>query len=64
MNNLRREEQKRKIEQTEKWLDERWIIIDKGRVADMNYYNGAIAAIEFLGYDWTRDENGKHKIYG
>ena len=56
---------KQEIKKTEQWLDERWeIISDFGkRQADISYYHGALAAIKFLGMDWERDENGKHKIY-
>ena len=53
------------VEQTEVWLDERWRILDMydpPRQADLNYYKGAIKAVEFLGYSWERDENGKHTI--
>lgn len=32
------------------------------RQADLNYYKGAIKAVEFLGYSWKRDENGEHTI--
>lgn len=52
-------------ERTEKWLDERYQIMnmeDPQRQADVSYYHGAIKAVEFLGYEWRRDENGKHII--
>lgn len=51
--------------QTEEWLDERWIIanMDDKRQQDISYYNGALKAVEFLGYEWMRDEDGKHTLY-
>ena len=56
------EEYKRR---TEEWLDERWFIahMEDARPQDMSYYNGAIHALQFLGFNWERDENGKHLIY-
>lgn len=56
---------KASIKSTEEWLDERYVIINDlgNRPVDNSYYNGALAAIKFLGMDWERDENGKHKIY-
>ena len=53
------------VKQTEEWLDERWSIAhfkNPPRQPDLNYYKGAIKAVEFLGYSWKRDENGKHTI--
>lgn len=51
--------------QTEEWLDERFMICDMngGGQADVVYYNGAIKAVEMLGWSWTRDSSGKHKIF-
>ena len=51
--------------QTEKWLDERWIIahMADARPQDMTYYAGAVKALEFAGYDWQRDAEGKHTLY-
>ncbi|HAU84609.1 MAG TPA: hypothetical protein DCW90_03600 [Lachnospiraceae bacterium] len=57
------EQYKRK---TEEWLDERWRIVNMTnppRQADLSYYEGALKAIEFLGYDWERTGEGKHIIY-
>ena len=58
--------QKEIIKSTEEWLDERWDIAknmhENEYSADMQYYMGAIAACEWLGYDWQR-ENGKHKLF-
>ena len=50
---------------TEEWLDERWMIVnmEDARPQDMSYYQGALKAVEFLGYDWQRDEDGKHTLY-
>lgn len=50
---------------TEEWLDERYNILRiKGvSLANQWYYRGALQAIEFLGYEWSRNENGKHKLY-
>jgi hypothetical protein len=54
------------IKQTEKWLDERYKILNitKERLADTEYYKGALAACEWLGYECKRDENGKHTLLG
>ena len=57
--------QKQIIKSTEEWLDERWTIMNMEnppRTADETYYNGAVKAIEMLGYDWVRDKNGNHNI--
>lgn len=52
-------------QQTEEWLNERWMIanIEDARPQDMSYYNGALKALEFVGYEWKRDEDGKHTIF-
>ena len=53
-------------QQTEEWLDERWNIAhleEPPRPQDISYYNGALKALEFAGYEWQRDENGKHTLY-
>lgn len=53
-------------QQTEAWLDERWNIAhmeEPPRPQDISYYNGALKALEFTGYEWQRDENGKHTLY-
>ena len=52
-------------QQTEDWLDERWIIanMEDARPQDMSYYNGALKALEFAGYEWKRDVNGKHTLF-
>lgn len=52
-------------QQTEEWLDERWMIANMkdSRPQDMSYYNGAVKALEFAGYGWVRDANGKHIVY-
>lgn len=51
--------------QTEEWLDERWMIANMEDVSpqNMSYYNGALKALEFAGYDWERDSEGKHILY-
>ncbi len=50
---------------TEEWLDERWMIanMEDARPQDISYYLGALKAVEFLGYDWQCDEDGKHTLY-
>lgn len=50
---------------TEAWLDERWQIanMDNAKPQDMSYYDGAIEALVFAGYDWERDAQGKHTLY-
>ena len=57
--------QKEINKRTESFLDERWIIanMEDSRPQDMSYYNGALKALEFAGYDWQRDENGKHRVF-
>ena len=53
------------VKQTEEWLDERWSIAhfdNPPRQVDLSYYEGAIKAVEFLGYSWERDKDGKHTI--
>lgn len=51
--------------QTEEWLDERWMIahMEDARLQDMSYYAGAVKALEFAGYEWQRDAEGKHTLY-
>lgn len=51
--------------QTEKWLNERWNIVNRedARPQDVSYYNGAVKALEFAGYEWKRDTSGKHTLY-
>lgn len=57
--------QKEIKQQTEEWLDERWIIanMEDARPQDMSYYNGALKALEFAGYEWKRDADGKHTLF-
>ena len=52
-------------QQTEEWLDERWMIANMEDVSqqNMSYYEGALKALEFAGYDWERDAEGKHILY-
>ena len=54
--------QKQIKQQTEEWLDERWLIANMkdSRPQDMSYYMGGLKALEFTGYNWERDSNGKH----
>ena len=51
--------------QTEEWLDERWMIanMEDASQQNMSYYEGALKALEFAGYDWKRDAEGKHTLY-
>ena len=42
-------------QQTEEWLDV--------RPQDMSYYMGALKALEFAGYEWKRDADGKHTLF-
>ena len=50
-------------QQTEIWLNERWMIANmkEARTQDMSYYNGALKAVEFL--EWQRHEDGTHTLY-
>ena len=52
-------------QQTEEWLNERWMIANMkdARPQDMSYYNGALKALEFAGYEWKRDADGKHTLF-
>ena len=52
-------------QQTEEWLDERWMIVNMkdARPQDMSYYNGALKALELAGYEWKRDTDGKHTLF-
>lgn len=57
--------QKQIIKTTEEWLDERYNImraIKEASLVNTCYYEGALQAIEFLGYEWSRDKSGKHKL--
>lgn len=57
--------QKEINERTEEFLNERWIIanMEDSRPQDMSYYNGALKALEFAGYNWQRDVDGKHRVW-
>ena len=50
--------------QTEEWLDEKWRIanMDNARPQDMSYYDGAIEALVFAGYDWEREAHVIHVL--
>ena len=37
--------------------------MDGSRPQDMSYYNGALKALEFTGYDWQRYMDGKHRVW-
>ena len=52
-------------QQTEEQLDERWMIANMkdARPQDMSYYMGALKALEFVGYEWKRDVDGKHTLF-
>ena len=52
-------------QQTEEWLDERWMIANMKdtRPQDMSYYMGALKALEFAGYEWKRNADGKHTLF-
>ena len=51
--------------QTEEWLDERWMIanMEDASQQNMSYYEGALNALEFAGYDWKGDVEDKHTLY-
>ncbi len=48
-------------------LDERWALIttvsERSVEVNYTYYFGLTKAIELLGGDWKRDENGKHRVF-
>ena len=52
-------------QQTEELLNERWMIANMkdARPQDMCYYMGALKALEFAGYEWKRDVDGKHTLF-
>ena len=43
----------------------RWMIanMEDARPQDTSYYNGALKALEFAGYEWKRDADGKHTLF-
>lgn len=53
------------IKRTEEWLDERYSIYFEmaKRNEDLMYYQGALKAVEFLGYEWKRNKYGKHTLF-
>lgn len=57
--------QKQIKQQTEEWLDERQLIANmkNSRPQDVSYYMGGLKALEFAGYNWERDSNGKYTLY-
>ena len=57
--------QKQIIKNTEDFLNERWMIahMEDARPQELSYYNGACKALVFAGFEWSRDENGKHTVY-
>ena len=57
--------QKEINERIESFLNERWFIanMEDSRPQDMSYYNGALKALEFAGYDWRRDADGEHRVF-
>lgn len=61
---MRRNEKEIK-QHTEAWLNERWkfATAEDARPQDKSYYNGAVKALEIVGYEWKRDDNGKHTLY-
>ena len=64
------------LKSVEQWMDERFELALRaeetlgnkdGRQllpqnADYNYYKGICDALVALGFDWIRNENGKHRI--
>ena len=50
---------------TEEYLNERWNIFNdfEKREADKIVYETALKTIEFMGFSWTRDTEGRHIIY-
>lgn len=54
----------KKINRLAKWLDELWYFANIGdSPREMSYYYGALTGLEFAGYAWKRDSNGKHTLY-
>lgn len=58
--------QKEIRKQMEEFLDERYAIYMAAfhdTEIHTAYYKGALRACELLGYNWTRNENGEHKLF-
>jgi hypothetical protein len=60
--------QKEIRKQMEEFLDERYAInmaasTFDDTVINTAYYKGALRACELLGYNWTRNESGEHKLF-
>lgn len=56
--------QKQMNKMTEELLNEMWICVisEDARLPDISYYYGALKALEFIGYKWIRDIEGKHTL--
>ena len=53
------------MDKVEEFLNERWAILHMSCAtpADRAYYEGALKAIEMMGYTWERYSDGTHKVY-
>ena len=69
---------KQKLKALEELLDDRWYLATKSwlnstswlnsqqaknTLPDFIYYNGVVASVEAMGIEWTRNEQGKHKLF-
>ena len=57
-------ERKKRIARMEQWLDDRraeWLFT--GGTMQMLTYQGALEAMEILGYECARDQADRHHIY-
>lgn len=57
--------QKEINKRVESFLNEQWFIANMkdSRPQDMSYYHGALKSLEFAGYGWQRDIDGKHRVF-
>lgn len=63
---------KQKLKALEELLYDRWYLATKSwlnskqaknTLPDFIYYNGVVASVEAMGIEWTRNEQGKHKLF-
>ena len=52
----------------EEWLDEIYFIGQKAGNENSTYmvakYDTALKALEMMGFDWKRNDEGEHRIFG
>ena len=67
--------QAKMIAAMEIWLDERWSIFEfacekhgileseRATTPDFIYYKGAVEMLQYCGFSWKRNEEGKHRVF-